>query len=411
MQKTYISRAFFMLSLLLVPASALGSLNFYRAGTYRSETRPDKACLTSFNLNLSGSFAKKGKNGSKAQVNALDVYGYQEVSSLLNGVAVPTGMTAAQIITDNAWRAVGAAPAAGNTSKIDMAGKYSGFDMEFSVAHTFKRGFFLEVIVPVSQRNIKNVAVTNSVAGAVQLADPAWAALISGLDTHLALYGMSKADVKNTGIGDIVVNGGWTYNDNQHSFFDYIDATIRAGVSTGSGKKRDENKAYSLAAGYDGHVGFPVSFDVAVGAYEWITWGAHVGGTFFLKNTKRLRMQTNDRQTGFMKLGLGYARRDLGDLFDAGTYFKADHIASGLSLMVGYSYASQKATTLLADDLTTFATATINRDDRLQAWNMHSIHTSIDYDFSKEGKKYHPHLSVFYNKALTGNSMLQTQNV
>ena len=122
-------------------------------------------------------------------------------------------------------------------------------------------------------------------------------------------------------------------------------------------------------------------------------------------------MQTNDRQTGFMRLGYGYARRDLGDIFNAGTFLRADHVAGGFSVAVGYNYNSQKATTLVADDTTKFPTAAINRDDRLKKWSSHSLHAWADYDFSKEGQKYHPHVGVFYNYAIGGKRMLQTHNV
>lgn len=403
MQRTYISRAFFVLSLLLVPATALGSLNFYRVGGRHIEPRQNKNWLTTVNVDLSGGGAKKGKNGSKTTVNALNIYGNQEISRLMNGTITPTGMTTAQEIVDNAFRAAGnPGPAVAGDSLIAFDGKFSSFDFSLCATQNFTYGFFGRLVVPVTQRNVKEVAISNTVASASRQTDATWVAQLNNLATTLAPYNLTFADEKSTDIGDVELHLGWTYNENSSQLFDFLDATIQVGISTGSGKKKDENKVFSLPAGYDGHVGIPVSFDCGVGFYEWINISGHVGGTFFVKKTKTMRMKTSASQNGFIQLGLGEAKRDLGNLFDVGVCLKADHIAGGLSVAVGYNYTAQKATTLTPTDTVNFSAATASSNEKLQSWNVHAIHACAEYDFSKEGHTYHPTLGVHYNRSVAG---------
>lgn len=407
MKKTYISRVFFVLSLLMVPAAALGTQNFYRAGgACKSETRPNKNWLTSANLDLNFGWTSKGENGSKNKVDALNIYGNHDLHSLLEGV--PN-----LVLADNLKLIdLRDANAGGNSTygKLLFKGKFVHLCADLTLTQNFKKGFFAEAVIPFRYLQVKNISWTDqtdrTAGGELTKLDIVTADLVNVLNVH----NVSIADTKKASLGDVQINVGWTHNNNTKNC-DFIDTTIKAGVSVPSGKKKDENKAFSLAAGYDGHTALPVSFDMAVGMYEWLNWGAHVGGTFFLKDTKEIRMQTNTRQNGFIKLGLGKAKRDRGNLFDVGTYVKADHIAGGLSVLVGYNFVSQKSSSLKAENTTDFPTATINDDEMLKAWNAHTLNGTVEYDFSKDGKKCHPVVGLSYSRPVAGKRVFTTNTV
>ena len=411
MQRTYISRAFFVLSLLLVPASALSSMDFYRVqGPYNSEPRPDRNWLSTVKFNIVGGWGNKGKNGTKNKVDGLNIYGLHDMHSLAEGV--PNLVPADNVKLINLRDATVGANA--EFGKLLFAGKFNHVSFDFTLLQNFKHGFFGEVVIPVRRLEVKSITHTDQLVNEDGLgvgAKTAWDIFLADITDILAVHNVSIADTKQTGLGDVEINAGWTYNNQSSKLFDFLDTTIKVGVSVPSGKAKDENKAFSLPAGYDKHTGIPVSFDIAIGMYEWMTCGAHVGGTFFVNKTKEMRMQTHTSQNGFVKLGLGKAERDLGNLFDVGGFLKADHIAGGFSFMVGYNYASQKATTLVAENLTDFPTATINDDEMLKSWNAHTLNFGAEYDFSKEGNCVNPTVAVFYNRPVGGKRILLTNNV
>ena len=119
MQRTYISRAFFVLSLLLVPASALSSMDFYRVqGPYNSEPRPDRNWLSTLQADVYGGWADNGKNGSKAKTGALNIYGLHDMASAVTGVNV-TGKNVGPLLK---VAAIPNVPANGNFGKLLFTG-------------------------------------------------------------------------------------------------------------------------------------------------------------------------------------------------------------------------------------------------------------------------------------------------
>jgi len=408
MKKSFISRTFFILSLLAVPLSAFGHRFAYRAGPYRSEPRLDRNCLTSYDVSVMGGATTTGKNGDHDKVDVLNIYGLHEMRKLGEGLTNLDPLN----IDDNILLTLRDKNANGNFGKLLFTGKFKYIGAEVSLTQNWCNGFFGQVIVPVNRVEVTDVAYIDQspTTGVPASTDADWKQFLARFDNILSRHGMTKGNTSETSIGDVELYLGWSYNNDTSDALDFLDVTIKAGATIPSAKRKDVDKAFSIASGYQ-HAGIPVSFDMALGVFEWVTWGAHASGCFFFKQTDEFRMKTYSGQNGFIKLAKGAARRDLGNAWDIGTFLKADHIAGGLSVMVGYNYSSQEDSTLTPSDTTTFNVTTVNSDDMLKKWRMHTVNVMAEYDFAKEDKKLNPKVGIFYNHPVGGKRIFNTNTI
>ena len=408
MKKTLFTRVAFALSLLFVPLSALCHNHFYRASSYNHEPRFDRNYLTTVDFTVEGGSSKRGYGTDSGKTNLLNIYGDHQLARIFNGVPLPQ-LTAAQLAIVNNLSGIGVLPTS-TFGDLSYTGKFNFVEVDIHWAQNFRYGFFAEGCIPIKSLEVTNVAFTE-LGTAADIANPSWAAFRANQASMLAVYGINAGNTKNTTVGDIVSMIGWTYNNDNLKSIDFFDTTIKVGYSIPTGDKANRGEAFSIAAGYDGHVGVPVSFDFAIGFLDWVSWGAHVGGQFFLKQHTDLRMKTHADQNGFIKLALGSGTRTLGNQWDIGTFLKADHLAAGFSFGIAYTYAAQEATTIVPDDLVTFNSAIVNGDEQLQAWNQHIIHLSADYDFAKEGRCINPRIGLFYNRPVAGKRIFATDTI
>lgn len=409
MKKTFVSRAFFVLALLMVPASALGYRHHYRAAPYHSEPRYDRNCLSSIDVSVMGGSTRKGRNGSKNKTDVLNIYGLHNMHRLAEGVQGldPTNVDDAILIN------LMALPNNGDFGKLEFTGKFKSLSVDVNLTQNFCNGFFAQLNIPVHRLEVTSVGFNDKSpsTGLPNSSSAEWTQFKARFDNILSRHGLSKGNTKETSVGDVTILGGWTYNNDTVNWLDFFDVTIKAGLSVPTARERKTSEAFSIPAGYNGHVGVPVSFDMALGLYDWFTWGAHVGGQFFLKKDGNFRMKTHADQNGFIKLARGKAREDLGNLWDIGTFLKADHIAGGFSLMVGYNYSAQEDTTLDVEDTTVFTNSIVNGDELLKKWRMHTVNVAAEYDFAQEGQSWNPKIGIFYNHPIAGKRIFNTNTI
>jgi hypothetical protein len=121
-----------------------------------------------------------------------------------------------------------------------------------------------------------------------------------------------------------------------------------------------------------------------------------------------MRIKTACEQSGLIKLQQDVAREKMGNIYDAGVYFKADHIAGGFSLLAGYAYSAKQN-----DELDCFKNKCLdcqiaNTDCALQKWNMHTVNLIAEYDFTQDTRKYCPKINAFYNIVAGGQRVFKT---
>jgi hypothetical protein len=378
---------------------------FYAINPF-SEPRYTRNGLTTLDVQLAGGYTSHAYNGSKDSVDLLRIYGDHDIAELgIGAISNPASSDYNALLAD--LYASGFDES--GTGTLAYAGKFDQFQGNIYLAQNIAHGFFLDLVIPFKRLQIKNVSFTDLSTGP-DAESLTWLSVRNNLTGILGQYDLDASGYKKTGVGDILLSAGWSYSKTDSDVLDFFDTTLKFSISVPTADKKDEDNAFAVPLGYDGHVAFPINFDASLGFFDWLTVGAHVDGVFFASKSKVMRLNTNPNQTGFFKLLKGEAKRSMGPQVDVSAYVKADHIFHGLSLLTGYNFIYKGHDTLTPVDLTLFNSAIVNVDPTLKAFYSHGIMAGLEYDFADEGKKFNPHVSVFYTRPVAGKRVFKTNN-
>ncbi|MFI5333446.1 MAG: hypothetical protein ACHQVS_05095, partial [Candidatus Babeliales bacterium] len=289
--------------------------------------------------------------------------------------------------------------------------RFSILEANFVFTQNLKRGFFVQATFPLREITLthiesRDLSPTGSVSPNINT--PQWQTFLNLFSPILQRYDLNICSIHKKGLGDTSVTLGWAYNYQETEILDYVDMTIAAGVLVATGKRKDEDKVFDIALSYDGFNGIPIMGDLSIGAYDWLTIGAHMGVMVFKGDTRCVRMKTDINQSGFIKLAKGSACISPGLIWEASGYVKADHICRGFSALIGYCFARKNADTVSPRAGQIFNYATVNSDEMFKEWQMHTLNFMIDYDFTREDSKFGPRIGLFYNVEVGGKRVFNT---
>ena len=381
--------------------------HFYRATNMFPEPRIEHDYLTSFFANLEGGTTTKGRSASNEIVPLFDIYGTHNIQKLNSNTLYTDPNNSYDLLLNNLAKL----PTRPNFATISLAGSFNIVESNLSFTQNFAHGLFLFFYLPVRKLKINAISSTDLSPDDEIFPNkqtPEWQSVFQDLNPLLANYGINTCPTTSTGAGDLTSWLGWTHNYQDTTTIDFVDVTVMGGLLAPTGKKRDENKLFSLPTGYNGHWAFPLCTMLSVGCYEWVTIGGYLNTLFFLNRDQTMRLKTDSTQRGIIKLAHGNVSVHKGPLINTGIYFKADHFGHGFSLTTAYSFALQKKESLNAKDPALFNCPTINSDSRLAGWNMHTFNFSLEYDFGHEGKKVGNRIGLFYNLQIAGSQTFNT---
>ena len=182
---------------------------------------------------------------------------------------------------------------------------------------------------------------------------------------------------------------------------DYVDVDAKIGVLFPTGKQRNPYQVFSLPTGYNGHWGVPLKFNVALGLYEWITIGMHLGALFFVEKTETIRVKTDAEQSGLFYIPAPEVKFDEGSILDFSLYFKADHFYRGLSFLTGYSY-NHKEKDCIELKKNDFDVTIFTHDQRFAGYDQQVFHFLMEYDFAEDIDHNASRVGFFYNRIVGG---------
>lgn len=395
---------------------AIDNAHFYRATNLFQEPRFERSYLTTFDVSVAAGSTKKARNSHRDTVPLLDIYGPYNMIDL--GVGVP-GKNLCNLV-DMTLVELSRTP---SRTVLDcncdpkyqfgffsVGGEFNIIEANIFYTQNLTKGFFFQIHAPIRKLQIHDICFKD-ISPCDDLCPnketPIWQTFLCLFNDMLNQYCLSIAPFCKTGIGDTSFLIGWTHNHQDTEVLDFIDMTFKFGILAPTGAKRNEDQVFSLPMGYNGHWGVPISADLALGLYDWLTIGGHVDAIFFAKTTRDIRLKTALYQSGLIKLAKGQVTIDRRSLWNAGLYLKADHITRGLSLLFGYTFSNQNNITLDTCDCC-FDPGIINSDEALQGWKMHTLHFWSEYDFSKEDSRTGVRLAAFYNLEVSGKRIFKT---
>jgi hypothetical protein len=379
--------------------------HFFRASWSPTEPRFERNILKTIELPVRYGSSHSAYNCHGHKTNLFDLYGTHALAQASKGVI---GMTESNS-TDKLFLDLTQEAAASNDplfGTLSFDGKERLGEFAYTVHQNFYHGLFLTISLPVRVQKISELQwhdLTNPDA-----VTPTWSTIKNDLPRLLCQrYSMYLERKHEHHIEcDAYFLLGWTHNNENTTTFDFVDTTLQAGFLVPNNYSSCSLYApFILSSSANDHCGFPLRAALSGGLFEWLTIGGSFDATFYTPKYHDLRLKTAPEQRGLIVLDSGTVKLHQGALWNASTYFKVDHIAETVSLMLGYSYAKKTSDSLCACN-ERFAPSVINSDPRYRGWNMHTLHFVGEYDFSQEDKRFGPRVGLFYDKILAGESIV-----
>lgn len=418
MKRLFIRRISFLVFLtIFTHIHSIDNPHFFRTNNFfpiYDEPRLAKDGLTSldfFGLRGSTCTARttcpENINNCCMTTNILNIVGLHNMHKLGEGVPGKNPTNPADLALIN----LEAVPGGGTFGKLLFTGTFTVSEIDFFYTQNLACGFFVQLHVPARRLAINCIRYTDETSTAAHCPNidtPEWQTFLNLFNTILARYDISIQNFCSQGVGDVSVLAGYTYHHEDTEILDFFDFTLRAGVLIPTGQQKNPDIAFSIANGYDGHIGVPMNFTMAFGACEWINLGAQVYGIVFANKTKEIRMKTSCNQNGFITLTKGQANIHKGTIIGVHAYAKADHFVRGLSLLFGYSYARENEDIISPCDRNIFNRDIVNCDKLFKSWNDHTLHFWIEYDFANECSCTGLRIGGFFNLDIGGKNVFKT---
>lgn len=404
---------------------AFDNAHFYRAPNFWSEPRFEKKHLTSFDILVAGGSTRQARNGCSDKTCLLNIYGCQNMRLLGAGVPCKNPSNPDDLVLMELEQMT--VPPGSCFGMAQFYGKFKECEFDVQFTQNFSHGFFFQAQIPVRKLEIardccKTITTTQlctplcfpfedlspKECPCPDINNPVWQNFLHLFPSILYRYGLCLSPIHEIGAGDLSLLVGWTNNYQETDLLDFVDITVKCGILAPTGKKKNQDAVFSIPIGYNGHIGLPASIDAAIGSYEWLTLGVHLGAIIFLDRCYTMRLKTDCGQSGFIKLAKGCANEQEGTIVECGAYLKADHFVRGLSINLGYAYTGQHDTTLKPVDYCAFPGTVVNSDEMLKQWNMHSISFIAEYDFTKENSCFGPRIGFAYNLIVGGKRIFNT---
>ncbi len=360
---------------------------FYRTSSFWDEPRFVKSWLSTLDIQLLGGSNHRGRNCDGRRCNLTSLYGSENIMALSEASGKPLILP-------------------GDPQRIEFKAVADVFEADFNLYQNFTQGFFGHFHFPMVILRVfpSGFVSTNSPNGSpCKHYTPAWEQPVSLLAPFLHEFDLSLKRTDGAAASDSTLFLGWSYSYDDTCYLDFIDTTIKTGVLFPTGKKAKSGELFSIPYGYNGHWAIPLSFDISVGAYDWLTFGYHADALFFIKKMEYLRMRTEkEAATGLIVLGKGMADVRYGTVWRMGTYVKADHFYNGMSLLLGFSYEQKNADCVEPCDSAHFNLEHVNNDQRFQKWARSIVHFLFEYDLTRCNSKTGARIGVFYDVEMTG---------
>jgi len=367
---------------------------FYRTSSFWGEPRFTHPSLSTLDIQILGGSNHRARNGDGTRVNLTSLYGSENCIAL-NQASPTTPLVLPDSPTHISFRAV-----------ADL------FETDFNFYQNLSDGWFFHLHVPLLVFRICPsgfIEDSKTVLRSSSNYEPAWEHPLTLMTPFLNEHSLKTNGSNDVGLSDSTLFIGWSYSYEDTTYFDFIDTTLKTGVLFPTGKKADIDELFSIPYGYNGYWGIPFSGDMSVGAYDWLTLGAHLDAVFFIPREQCLRLRTaKESPQGLIVLEKGMARVGEGIVWRAGLYTKADHICNGLSLLAGFTYEQQNKDSVCPKDTILFPKSLTHNDERFEKWARSIFHALIEYDFTREDATTGARFSVFVDIELSG---LRTFNI
>lgn len=314
-----------------------------------------------------------------------------------------------QLMTGDVITQLGLNTVLGTYGQFSLGTKFTSTEGSLSVSTPSFHGFTFSLCLPFASAKFSKILYTDTTPaadnGGFNLTRVAWSNFRAKFDDILAKYNISAADCKTSGVGDLQADVNY-----MHELNDTFTVDVAAGINFPTGKKRDENKVFSVPLGYDGHWGVKLSGALQADLHEYFTLGASFNTTLFGHNTKTVRIKTYKEQEGFLFLASSQVKRKKDPIVNIDVHGKMMCPEYHCALSFGYNYTHAGKTTLSTSSTTTasFNATIANTDGRLASWYRHSIQGGVSVLLGCDTEEYQGEVGFIFSLPVAGKNIFTT---
>jgi hypothetical protein len=270
----------------------------------------------------------------------------------------------------------------GASRNLVAEGNVAFNDFVFGAGLKINKAISLVATLPVFRYTFTHKGVTDLTPAEYQ--SPNWVAFIKSYKNILAGYGLKTESYTENAIGDLQFS---VVLENLLDTVESFDIKARLGVIIPTATKERLDHVFTVDYGHRKQFGglFGLTITSLTSDYFQLQAGGNV--IMFAEGTETVRMYTDERQSGFVKLAQGAARQSVGNVWNAFGTFTVTTPNSPVSLLMGYACNGQSDTVLHPEDQSAFKTHIVNRDPRLKKWLSHTVFTEMLF-VKKASNKY-----------------------
>lgn len=356
-------------------------------------------------------FSDKAFNNQKQAVNLLEMYGdhtmYNVAASTLKNTGIIEAPGNDPLNLYAIFQNLTALGSTNNFGILKFNGHYrnSTYLLEFTTFINHESGIIVRL--PFVRRTIKTIQFTDlspetGNAGLNQI-NSDWTDFIAEFDALLALYGLSKKSYCEEGFSDASLH---VFLTKKNPYTPKLEHTIQCSLLMPIDSKKNQDYAFALPLGYDNHAGFGITCKTTAHCTQSVAISQEFSITHFFKKESYYRMMTDPAQKGFIKLSLGQAKKDIGNLITV-QHSGIFSFKKSLIIEVGHSYYRQNKTILTPFDTRNFDAQTVNQSAELEKRYVHNLFASVTMAVSKRKVAEQIECSFAYHKTISGKNVIK----
>jgi hypothetical protein len=224
--------------------------------------------------------------------------------------------------------------------------------------------------------------------------------VVHQFDPELQLTGWSRS-----GVGDVSFFAEFlrSFPQRRECLSD-VFLNLRVGVTTPTGKRKNENEILSMPFGFDGSTGLVFGGGIMLTWFDMFRAGLDVEFWQLFGNTRNRRIKIHENQTEFLFLAKVPAYTDYGFTQRYNLCVQALNFYRGATATIAYQ-CYRHGEDKLALFTNSFSQELANTAEHLQEWKFHQLIFRLEYDFQcdvPESSTLKPHVQVFYKLPLKG---------
>lgn len=221
--------------------------------------------------------------------------------------------------------------------------------------------------------------------------------------------GLELTSWDQSGWGDLTFLGGWHKKFIQYKqYIKEVIVAVQGGISLPTGKKKDEDKVFSVAFGHDGSVALIAGAALDINFNHWINAGIDVVFEHTFNNTRKRRIKTHQDQTELLLLAKTDVQKNFGFLETFTLYLKPTW-RNAFTTTIGYQHTKRSDTTLYVLS-NNYSSAVANSAESLKEATLHCLVAQIaTLPISFEELNSHTTLALSYVHPFNGRRALATR--